>query len=123
MLDKRRWLPSWQRVELVEMCLSEKLTRRQAAAWRRVSPSTVQYWVERYRRASEDERRTGRWAADRPSTPKHQPRLTSPELHDRVCRERQRTGWGPRLIASELSLSHSTVSRCLQRRACRGGLS
>jgi hypothetical protein len=36
--------------------------------------------------------------------------------HDRVCEERRRTGWGPRLIASELGMSHATVSRCLQRR-------
>jgi len=26
------------------------------------------------------------------------------------------TGWGPRLLASELQMSHATVSRCLQRR-------
>jgi hypothetical protein len=42
MQDKRRWLPRWQRVELVEKCLEEGMTRRQAAAWRRVSVSTVQ---------------------------------------------------------------------------------
>jgi hypothetical protein len=47
MLDKHRWLPCWQRVELVEKCLREGLTRRQAAASRRVSVSTVQYWIER----------------------------------------------------------------------------
>jgi len=45
MQDKRRWLPRWQRVELVELCLEQGLTRRQAAAWRRVSVATVQYWV------------------------------------------------------------------------------
>jgi len=116
MSDKRRWLPSWQRVELVEKCVKEGMTRRQAAAWRRVSPSTVQYWIERHRQASDSERRTGSWAEDRPSTPKRQPRLTSPAVHDRVCEERRRTGWGPRLIASELCLPHSTVSRCLERR-------
>lgn len=27
-----------------------------------------------------------------------------------------RTGWGPRLIASELGMAHATVSRCLRRR-------
>ena len=51
MHDKRRWLPRWQRVELVELCLEQGLTRRQAAAWRRVSVSTVQYWINRYRGA------------------------------------------------------------------------
>jgi transposase InsO family protein len=81
-----------------------------------VSPSTVQYWVGRFRHASEEERRSGAWAEDRPSIPKRQPRLSSTELHDRVCEARRRTGWGPRLIASELGVPHSTVSRCLQRR-------
>ena len=92
------------------------MTRRQAAAWRRVSPSTVQYWIERYRGASETDRCSGAWAEDRPCTPRYQPRLSSPELHDRVCEARRRTGWGPRLIASEIGVPHSTVSRCLQRR-------
>jgi transposase InsO family protein len=118
MSDKRRWLPRWQRIELVEKCLSDELTRRQAAAWRRVSPSTVQYWIERHRQATDEERRTGSWAEDRPSTPKHQPQLSSPELHERVCEARERTGWGPRLIASELQVPHATVSRCLERRGC-----
>ena len=116
MQNQRRWLPRWQRIELVEKCLSEQMTRRQAAAWRRVSPSTVQYWIDHYRRASDEERRSGSWAEDRPSTPRNQPRLCSPELHDRVCAERKRTGWGPRLIASELAIPHATVSRCLERR-------
>jgi transposase InsO family protein len=116
MQDQRRWLPRWQRVELVEKCLNEGMTRRQAAAWRRVSPSTVQYWIDRYRHASDAERRAGSWACDRPSTPKHQPRRSSDELHERVCEARRRTGWGPRLIASELAIPHATVSRCLERR-------
>jgi transposase InsO family protein len=116
MSDQRRWLPRWQRVELVELCLEQGMTRRQAAAWRRVSPATVQYWIDRFRQASEAQRRSGSWACDRPSTPKRQPRLSSRELHERVCDERRRTGWGPRLIASELLIPHSTVSRCLERR-------
>jgi transposase InsO family protein len=118
MSDKRRWLPRWQRIELVEKCLNDEMTRRQAAAWRRVSPSTVQYWIDHYRQASDEQRRSGSWADDRPSTPKHQPRLSSPELHERVCAARERTGWGPRLLASDLSIPHATVSRCLERRGC-----
>ena len=85
-------------------------------AWRRVSVSTVQYWIGRYRSADESDRASGGWAEDHPCTPHHQPGLSSPELHDRVCEERRRTGWGPRLIASELGLAHATVSRCLMRR-------
>jgi len=116
MQDKRKWLPGWQRVELVELCLERGFTRRQAAAWRRVSVSTVQYWIGRYRSASEAERASGQWAADRPSTPHHQPARVSQAVHDRVCEVRRRTGWGPRLIASELGMAHATVSRCLTRR-------
>jgi transposase InsO family protein len=116
MQDKRRWLPRWQRIELAEKCLCEGMTRRQAAAWRRVSPSTVQYWVNRRRAATPEQVASGGWADDRPSTPHCQPRLTSPDQHDRVCEARRRTGWGPRLIASEVGLAHATVSRCLERR-------
>src|SRR3954464_5218872 len=116
MHDKRRRLPGWQRVELVELCLVQGLTRRQAAAWRRVSVSTVQYWIERYRSASGADRASGAWARDRPSTPHHQPARVSDEVHDRVCEARRRTGWGPRLIASELRIAHASVSRCLVRR-------
>jgi transposase len=92
MQDKRRWLPRWQRVELVEKCLCEGMTRRQAAAWRRVSVSTVQYWIERHRRASDQERASGAWAEDRPPVPRRQPARSSEELHDRVCEARRRTG-------------------------------
>jgi transposase InsO family protein len=116
MQSKRRWLPSWQRVELVELCLEGGLTRRQAAAWRRVSVSTVQYWIGRYRQASQADRASGAWALDHSSVPRRQPALSSPQVHDRVCDARARTGWGPRLIASELGMAHATVSRCLARR-------
>jgi transposase InsO family protein len=113
---KRRWLPAWQRVELVSLCLDEGLSRREAASYRRVSVATVQYWVARYRQAGEADRASGTWARDRPSTPHRQPGRVSEAVHDRVCEARERTGWGPRLIAGELGLAHATVSRCLARR-------
>jgi transposase InsO family protein len=116
MQDKRRWLPRWQRIELAEKCELEGMSRRQAAAWRRVSPATVQYWVDRRRQASPAELASGSWAEDRRSTPRRQPRLTSARDHERVCAARRRTGWGPRLIAAELDIPHATVSRCLERR-------
>jgi transposase len=115
---KRRWLPCWQRVELVEKCVVEGMSRRQAAEWRHVSVSTVQYWVERYRAASPVERVSGAWAEDRSCTPHRQPGRCSERVHDRVCAVRKRTGWGPRLIASELGMAHATVWRCLRRRGC-----
>ena len=118
MRDKRRWLPRWQRIELAEKVELEGWTWRQAAGWRHVSPSTVHCWVKRRRAASASDLRSGEWAEDRPATPHRQPRRSSEELHDRVCEARERTGWGPRLIASELGVPHATVSRCLERRGC-----
>ena len=85
MQNKRRWLPRWQRIELVELCLEQGFARREAAAWRRVSVSTVQFWVERYRQAPEADRASGVWADERPSTPRRQPLLSSERTHDRVC--------------------------------------
>jgi transposase len=116
MQGKRRWLPRWQRIELVGLCLDRGMSRREAASYRHVSVSTVQYWIDRYRAAGEDARRSGEWAQDRPSTPHRQPTRVSDAVHDRVCQARERTGWGPRLIASELGMAHATVSRCLKRR-------
>jgi transposase InsO family protein len=116
MQSKRKWLPGWQRVELVELCLQRGMTRREAAAFRHVSVATVQYWIGRWRAANEPDRVSGAWALDAPCVPHCQPALSSPGTHDRVCEARARTGWGPRLIASELGMAHATVSRCLQRR-------
>ena len=45
-------------------------------------------------------------------------RMLSAADHDRVCAVRQRTGWGPRLIACEVGLPHATVRRALRRRGC-----
>jgi transposase InsO family protein len=116
MQGKRRWLPAWQRIELAELVELHGQTCRQAAAWRHVSPATVHYWVRRRRAATAAELASGEWARDRPSTPHHQPRKSSERLHDRVCRARRRTGWGPRLIAAEVGMAHATVHRCLRRR-------
>jgi len=116
MQSKRRWLPAWQRIELVSLCLDRGMSRREAASWRRVSVATVQYWIGRYRAASAADRASGAWARDRPSTPHTQPGRVGDAVHDRVCEARRRTGWGPRLIASELGMAHATVSRCLSRR-------
>lgn len=92
------------------------VSRREAAAQRRVSVSTVQYWIDRYRAAGDAERTSGAWAQGRPATPHRQPARVSDAEHDRVCEARRRTGWGPRLIAGELEMAHATVSRCLARR-------
>jgi Helix-turn-helix domain len=92
MHDKRRWLPRWQRVELVELCLVQGLTRRQAAAWRRVSVSTVQYWVERRRQASEEDRVSGAWGAPQPPSRFRSSYVSACETGRRV-----RRAWRPSL--------------------------
>jgi hypothetical protein len=62
MQDKRRWLPSWQRVELAEKVVLEWWPCRQAAAWRHVSISTVSEWARRRRLATAEELLSGAWA-------------------------------------------------------------
>src|SRR4051812_16397516 len=96
MQDKRKWLPGWQRIELVGLCLDRGMSRREAASFRRVSVATVQYWIDRYRRATDEQRESGDWAAERPSTPHRQPGRVSDEVHDRVCEARRdRLGSAP----------------------------
>jgi transposase InsO family protein len=100
-------------VALVE---EEGFTLQAAAAACNVAKSTVHTWIWRWREASEGQRRSLACLRDHSSAPHRQPSLTSEGDHERVCEERRRTGWGPRLIASELGIPHATVSRCLERR-------
>ena len=90
MHDKRRPLPRWQRIELVELCLKHGLLPRQAAAWRRVSVATVQYWIERYRAAATPERVSGAWA-DRSPLDASSPAWpgSASQVHDRICEARR----------------------------------
>ncbi len=104
------------RRRLVALVEDDGLTFEAAAAASNVSRSTVHVWVWRWRRAADAERRSLGCLRDRSSAPHRRPSLTSEAVHDRVCEERRRTGWGPRLIASETGIPHATVSRCLRRR-------
>ncbi len=104
------------RRRLVALVEEEQLTFEAAAAASNVSRSTAHTWVTRWRQAGEAERRSLACLRDQSSAPHRQPSLASEEVHDLVCEERKRTGWGPRLIASELGIPHATVSRCLRRR-------
>ena len=99
-------------VEAVEGGVSQK----RAAARFCVSPATVNRWVVRARQASPAERRSGACFETRSSRPHRSPRMLSEAGHDRVCEARLRTGWGPRLIASEVELPHASVHRALRRR-------
>ena len=90
-------------------------TFRAAAGALSVSPATAHRWWCRYREASLAERHSLAWAADRSSRPRRSPRLLDLGAQDRICEARQRTGWGPRLVAGATGHPHSTVWKVLHR--------
>jgi transposase InsO family protein len=106
------------RLRMVQLVEVHGLTFEAAAAASNVAKSTAWGWVQRWRAASPEQRRSLSCLEDRPSTPRRSPRMLSEADHERVCELRRRTGWGPRLIASEVELPHSTVHRALRRRGC-----
>jgi len=69
---------------------------REAARRHGVSPATACSWWHRWREASEEERRTLACLLDRSSRPHRSPRLLSAFEQARICRERRRSGHGPR---------------------------
>jgi transposase InsO family protein len=105
------------RYELVRR-IEGGMTQRAAAAAFCVSPATANRWFRRWREASEEERSTLACLHDRSSRPHSSPRMLAQAEQDRICEVRRRSGWGPRLIASEVGHPHSTVHRALQRRGC-----
>jgi transposase InsO family protein len=110
-----RLTPTGRRA-LVLLVVERGLSFEAAAAASNVAKSTVHTWVKRWRQASAAGRRTLACLEDRSSRPRRSPRLLSDADHDRVCDVRRRTGWGPRLIATEVELPHATVHRALRRR-------
>jgi transposase InsO family protein len=103
------------RRELVRLMINEGTPERRAAARLSVSPCTAHRWKRRWLAASESERSSGRWALDRSSRPHRSPRRIAAEVEARVLAERERTGWGPRLIAGRTGIAHSTVHAILRR--------
>ena len=103
---------------LVALMVDEGLTERQAAASLSVAPATANKWKRRWRDASAQARASNAWALDRSSRPRRSPRRTPIELERRVCAARERTGWGPRLIAGQTGVPHSTVHAILKRHDC-----
>ena len=104
------------RLHMIRLVEELGFTFEAAAAASNVAKSTVHTWVGRWRAASPAERASLACLEDRSSRPKRSPRLLPTADHERVCELRRRTGWGPRLIASEVELAHSTVHRALRRR-------
>ena len=103
------------RRELVRLMIEVGMPERQAAACLCVSSCTAHRWKARWLEASDELRRSGARAFDRSSRPHCSPMRTPVEVEARVCAERERTGWGPRLIAGQVGLAHSTVHAILKR--------
>jgi transposase InsO family protein len=91
--------------------IEDGLSLKAAAAAFNVSPATAHRWWHRWLEG--DGRPEALW--DRPSRPKHSPRLLAAELQERICACRRETGWGPRLVAGATGFSHSTVWKVLRR--------
>src|SRR4051794_8690474 len=100
---------------MVMLVVVDRLSQRRAAARCGVGKTTVKRWVDRYREASGEQRASESCFVDRSSRPDTSPRQLPAADAERICRARQRTGWGPRLIAGETGYPHATVWRCLRR--------
>src|SRR5918998_1565882 len=103
------------RRELVRLMCEGALPERRAAACFGVSRATAHRWKRRWLQASAAQRASGSWAWDRSSRPHRSPSRTASVVEQRVLAARERTGWGPRLIAGETGVAHSTVHAVLKR--------
>ncbi len=106
------------RRRLVALVEEEGFTFEAAAAASNVARSTAHTWVVRWREAGEAERRDLSCLRDRSSRPHTSPQMLSEADHERCLEVRRRTGWGPRLVGSEVGIPHATVHRALRRRGC-----
>jgi transposase InsO family protein len=95
--------------------IEEGRSLRATAVCFNVSPATAHRWWHRWLEASEEARRSLSCLLDRSSRPRRCPRQLAPELAEAICACREKTGWGPRLVAGETGFSHSTVWRVLKR--------
>src|SRR6266487_3913799 len=91
------------------------LSCREAARRRSVSPTTACKWWRRWAEAAVEQRLTLACLEDRSSRPRRSPRLLPAPEQARICAARERTGWGPRLIAGTTGHPHATVWRTLKR--------
>jgi transposase InsO family protein len=105
------------RLALVK-AIEEGCSIREAARRHGVSPATACEWSKRWRAAGEEERRTRACLLDRSSRPHRSPRMLDAYEQARICRERRRSGHGPRPIAARLGYPHATVWKALRRGGC-----
>jgi len=87
------------------------LSMQAAAARFSVSPATVHRWWHRWLAGG----RRPEALRDRSSRPHRSPRELAPEVQERICDCRRKTGWGPRLVAGATGFAHSTVWKVLKR--------
>jgi transposase InsO family protein len=106
------------RAEIARLQLVEGLSERAAAAALSVAPGTARRWKQRCLQADRHELASGAWTRDRSSRPHRCPGQTPADVERVVCQARERTGWGPRLIAGETGVPHSTVHAILRRHGC-----
>jgi transposase InsO family protein len=102
------------RRELV-FAIAKGCSIREAASTFNVSTATAHRWWQRWRQASDNERRSLSCLFDRSSRPARSPRRLAPELEHAICECRRKTGWGPRLVAGATGVAHSTVWKVLRR--------
>jgi transposase len=102
------------RLALTE-AIADGMTQKAAAAAFCVAPATAHRWWHRRLDASPQELASGAWLLDRSSRPRRSPRLLKQADQERICEARQRTGWGPRLVAGATGFPHSTVWKVLRR--------
>jgi len=105
------------RWEVARRVIEDGETFAQAAAWANVSKSTVWGWVRRWRTATPGDRASLACLAERSSRPHRSPGRVPAAEEQRICHLREQTGWSPRRLADEpeITRSHSTVHRVLQR--------
>jgi transposase InsO family protein len=103
------------RRRLVGLVEDRGLSLALAARLAGVAKSTAWEWTRRWRAASASDRASGRCLCDRSSRPHTSPRRTRRRIEDAIVVVRERTGWGPRLIAGRVGVAHSTVHAVLRR--------
>jgi transposase InsO family protein len=114
MTDGRcRFGPRAKREMVARLCAGE--TARAIARDLRCSPSTVTAVRDRWRSASEDERRSGAWCAPRRPVPRSCPWSLDPDAEQAILEARARTNWGPMRLAALTGRHRSTCWKVLRR--------
>jgi transposase InsO family protein len=102
------------RLALVQ-AIESGMTLRAAAAALNVAPATAHRWWHRFKAASGEERRLGRWLEDHSSRPHRQPRRLTPDEEAPILLARRETGLGPGRLAGICRRARSTIWKVLHR--------